>query len=339
MKLLPLTRVLAEEPNLVEPFLGRAADPDRHPFTALNTAFLADGAVLVVPKGVVLEEPIHLLHVSAAGLRDGVLSPALVLPRTLVVLGEASQATVVETYLSRDGSPLLVCPVTEAHVGEGAVLDHHLLQLEGSDTSHVGVREILQARNSQMTSRVFAFGARLARHEITLRLEGEGAHGALEGLFCLTGHQHGDHHTLIEHAAPHASSQETYKGILDGSARGIFDGRIVVRPKAEKSDAHQVNRNLMLSSDARVDSKPQLEIYNNDVRCTHGSTTGRLSADALFYLRSRGLSEASARGLLTFAFASELVGRVKVPPLKTLLERRLLDWLPRSSGAEGGEAR
>lgn len=311
--------MLEKEPARLEPRLGLMRGHRAHPFVALNTAFLSDGAFVLVPDRTVVTEPIHIVNVVEG---NGGFAAH---PRLLVVLGENSQATVLTTHVS--AGEAFVNGVTEVFLGRHAQLDHYELQEEGLETFHIGNVSVHSAPGAQYFSHVFSFGGHLVRNEIAVHLHGDGAGTALDGLFLARGRQHVDNHTLIDHARPHCGSQEYYKGILDEGARGAFDGKIVVRPAAAKTDAHQKNKNLLLSADAVVDSKPQLEIYNNDVKCTHGSATGRLDPDALFYLRSRGLSEAAARSLLTFAFASEITERVKVGPLRDHLETRLMGWL------------
>lgn len=318
---------LAAEPSLGEALLPRALDTARLPLATLNAAFLLDGALLRVPRGVVVEAPIHLLFLTVPAA-DGAGRTIAVAPRAVIALEDGAQATIVETHAGASG-PAFASPVTDAALGRSAVLHHHTLQLAGEDTSHLGLLSVRQERDSQLHARLFSLGGRLVRNETHVLLDGGGAGCTLDGLFCGAGGQQVDNHTVIDHARPHGSSQELYKGILGGRARGAFDGKIVVRKHAAKTDAHQKNRNLLLSGDAQVDSKPQLEIDNNDVRCTHGSATGQLDPDALFYLRSRGLDVATARGLLTLAFGSELTGRVGVPALRSFLEGWLLSWLPR----------
>jgi len=315
---------LAAEPSLGEAVVPRTLDAARLPLAVLNAAFLADGALLRVPRGVVVEAPIHLVFLTVPAAAGTIA----VAPRAVVALEDGAQATVVETHAGASG-PAFTSPVTDALLGRSAVLHHHTLQLAGDDTSHLGLLSVRQERDSQLHARLFSLGGRLVRNETHVLLDGEGAGCTLDGLFCGAGSQQVDNHTVIDHARPHGSSQELYKGILGGRARGAFDGKIVVRKHAAKTDAHQKNRNLLLSGDAQVDSKPQLEIDNNDVRCTHGSATGQLDPDALFYLRSRGLDVATARGLLTLAFGSELTGRVSVLALRSFLEGWLLSWLPR----------
>jgi Fe-S cluster assembly protein SufD len=315
-----LSRLFAAPPDLLEKRLGLLRGHLAHPFIALNAAFLLDGAFIHVPDGVVLAEPLLVVHVT-----DGSVDPVASHPRVVVSLGENAQATIVEAYCGTGEA--FVNPVTEIVLGAHAHLDHTTLQEESLEAVHVGTTEAHLGPGAQLFSHVLSVGGRLVRNELTIRLHGDGAGATLDGLFLARGEQHVDNHTLVDHARPHCGSQQYYKGILDESARGAFDGKVIVRPAGAFTDAHQKNRNLLLSDTARIDAKPQLEIYNNDVKCTHGSATGRLDADALFYLRSRALSEEQARSVLTLAFASEIVDRVPVAPLKAHLTDRVLGWL------------
>lgn len=319
--------VLKHDPGLLEPTLGRLAPHQKHPFVALNTALLTDGAFLFVPKGCVLTDPIHVVFVSTLAS-----TPKMTHPRLHVWLGENSQATIVESYAGADEGTALTNAVTEVVLGAHALLDHNRIQEEGRSTFHIGTTSVHLASGAQYVSHSFTLGGGVARHELAAHLHGEGAGCTLDGFYAASGAQTADNRTFIDHAKPHGSSQELYKGILDGSAKTAFEGKIVVRPGAQKTDAHQRNNNLILSEDALADSRPELEIYNDDVRCTHGSTTGQLDPDAFFYLRSRGLDPASARALLTYAFASEVTSRVKDANLRGYLEGWLLSWLPRNGG-------
>lgn len=318
-----LSRLSAAPPALLEERLGLLGGHRAHPFVAMNAAFLADGAFVNVPDGVVLSEPLVVVHVA-----DGSSGPAAAHPRVVVSLGENAQATVVEAYCGTGEA--FVNPVTEIVLGPHAHLDHATLQEESTEAFHVGTAEAHLGPGAQLFGHVLSVGGRLVRNELTVRIHGEGAGATLDGLFLARGSQQVDNHTLLDHARPHGGSQQYYKGILDGEARGAFDGKVIVRPPAAFTDAHQKNRNLLLSDTARVDAKPQLEIYNNDVKCTHGSATGRLDGDALFYLRSRGFSPEQARSVLTLAFASEIVDRVPLEPLREHLTERVLGWLSRS---------
>jgi Fe-S cluster assembly protein SufD len=327
-----LAEALARHPELVEPYLGQHADFKSHPFVALNTAFWRDGAFVYVPPGKVVEGPIQLSQLVSAFNEH---APYLWYRRALIVLGRGSQATVVESY---NGLALTYATnaVTEIVVGEGAVLDHYKVQEEPTTAFHLACTQAVQARGSNFSTHYIGFGGQLVRNEVRVLFTGEGGEATVNGLYQATGTQHADNHTVIDHARPHCASHELYKGILDGKARGVFNGRIFVRQDAQKTDAKQTNQTLLLSDDATINTKPQLEIYADDVKCTHGATVGQLSQEQLFYLRSRGIGTQEARALLTFAFANDIIGRVKVPALRERLERILLEvrHLPRVENEE-----
>jgi Fe-S cluster assembly protein SufD len=323
-----LSRLFVAPHELLEKRLGLLHGHRSHPFVAMNAAFLGDGAFVHVPDGAVLAEPLLVVHVA-----DGSAGPAAAHPRIVISLGENARATVVEAYCGTGEA--FVNTVTEIVLGPHAHLDHARLQEESPETHHVGTAEAHLGPGAQLFGHLLSVGGKVVRNELTVRLHGDGAGATLDGLFLARGTQQVDNHTLVEHARPHCGSQQYYKGILDGQARGAFDGKVVVRPAGAFTDAHQKNRNLLLSDTARVDAKPQLEIYNNDVKCTHGSATGRLDDDALFYLRSRGFSPGEAQSVLTLAFASEIVDRVPLEPLKAHLSARVLGWL----GGNAPEAR
>ncbi len=318
-----LAEALARQPERLEPHLARYAAFDRHPFVALNTAFLEDGAYLELPRGAVVETPIHLLFVSTGGAA----APAASFPRTLIVAGEASQSTVVETYTG--AGAYLACPVTELFAGPSAVVDHYKLQRESPEAFHLATFQVQAERASAPSSHSIVLGGGLVRNDVNAVLAGEGIDCILNGLYLLTGRQFLDNHMRVEHTAPHCASHELYKGVLDGRSRAVFNGLIHVHPGAQKTDAKQSNRNLLLSRDAIANSNPQLEIFADDVRCTHGSTVGQLDDDAVFYLRSRGIGAEAARSLLTYAFASDVVERVKVPAVRHDLEEFLFTRLPK----------
>ena len=287
-------------------------------FAALNTAFWRDGAFVYVPAGANVAEPVYLLFVTTAQGRAQVDHP-----RSLIVLEPESQATLVESYVTLAGDAYLTNAMTEIVVGAGGGLDHYKLQLEGQGAFHVGRTQVRQLRASRVGSCSVTLGGRLVRNDIQAHLGAEAASCTLSGLFVTGGRQHVDTHTVIDHAAPRAMSRQLYKGILDGRARGVFNGRVIVRPGANGTDAHQTNKNLLLSDEAEVDSKPQLEIFADDVKCSHGAADGQIAADAMFYLRSRGLDEAAARTLLTFGFANEVLGRIRIEPVRSWLESLL----------------
>jgi len=317
-----LAELAAERPELLRTHLGALADPERSPLAALNAAGFVDGAAVILPRGAVVEGPIHLVFAASP---DG--RPTAAFPRVLVIAGDGAQATLVESYLGVPGRTL-TAPVTEIVLGDGAVVDHYRIQEESLDAYHLAVQAVRQGRASAFSSHAVNLGAELARNDVAAELLGEGADCVLNGLYVVGGTQHVDTSMRVRHAVPHCTSHELYKGILDGGAHGVFTGRIVVDPGAQKTDAKQTNRNLLLSPTALANSNPQLEIFADDVKCTHGSTIGRLDEDAVFYLRSRGLDRAAAESLLTWAFASDIVGRIKVEPVRSALEEFLVERLP-----------
>jgi Fe-S cluster assembly protein SufD len=318
-----LRELLREAPGLLEPWLARAADGRTGVFSDLNTAFAEDGAVVLVAPGTVVRDPILVAHLAA-----GNGTPAVSYTRTLVVAGRGSECRVVEALASPDGQASLSNAVTEVVVEDNAAVQHHKLQQEGGDALHVATLAARLGRDARFTNHAITLGAALSRNDIDVRFDAPGGECVLNGLFVLDGQRVADTHSRVDHAQPHCTSRQVYKGIVDGQARGVFHGLVVVRPGAQKTDAVQTNRNLLLSREALVHSIPQLEILADDVKCKHGSTTGQLDPDALFYLRSRGLGEPAARSLLTWAFASDLVRRIEVEPLRRTVERHLQEHLP-----------
>lgn len=324
-----LAAALESYPGRIGPHLGRHADFQSNPFTALNTAFLEDAGVVLVSPGAVLEEPIHLLFLSLSGNE-----PAVSHPRTLILAGAGSEASVIETYTGPPEGVYLTNAATEIVLEDGARLEHSRVQAEGPAAFHVAAIQADQARASRLVSHAISIGAALARVDVGSRLSGEGATCLLNGLYTADGARHVDHHTTLDHAAPGCSSLEIYKGILGGNARAVFNGRIVVRPLAQKTDARQSNRNLLLSDDAVVHTRPQLEIYANDVKCTHGATVGQLDAEGMFYLRSRGIGPDQARLMLIHAFAGEVLDRIRFAPLRRRIRDEILPRLPALPGLE-----
>jgi Fe-S cluster assembly protein SufD len=321
-----LREVLVREPDRLRPHLGRNVGDEPNVFAALNAAFLEDGAVVAVPAGKVAQDPIHVLHFSTG---DG--PPSVSHPRTLIVARARSQATVVETWAGADGAAYFTNAVTEVFLEDGAVLDHYTVQREGDAAFHVATLGAQQGRAARFSDHSVTLGGALHRRDVNTVFDGEGGECVLNGLFVAGGRQHMDTHTRIDHALPHCSSRELYKGVLDGQARGVFHGTILVRKDAQKTDAMQTNKNLLLSGQALVQSTPALQIFADDVKCKHGSTTGQLDPAALFYLRSRGIGEAAARALLTWAFASDLVGRIKVDAIRTGITAFLQSRLPQAA--------
>lgn len=321
-----LVHALPVHPDLIQAHLGRYAEYHQDAFTALNTAFVEDGAFVSIRRGTVLEEPIHLLYVSTE-----TPAPIITHPRNLIVAGEDSQVTVVEDYASLGDGVSFCNAVTEVVVGQNSVLSHYLIERESPQAFNVSTLRVQQGRSSSVTSHAVLLGGALVRNNVHPVLAGEGGDCLINGLFLATGRQHMDNYMKVEHASPHCGSRQFYNGILDGRSHGVFHGRIIVHKDAQKTDAKQTNRNLLLSEDAQIDTKPQLEIYADDVKCTHGATIGQIDEDAIFYLRSRGIAKASARGLLLFAFAGESLQRMKVEAIRKHLEALVAEWLPQGA--------
>ena len=318
-----LGKVLAAAPDAVAPHLGRLASIESQAFTALNTAFLRDGAVIEVPPGVVVDEPIHLLFVTV-----GAEGPVLSQPRVLVLAGEHSQVRVVESHAGDGDASYLSNTVTEVVVNDNAVVDHYTVVREAGSAFRVGSLHSTLGRASSFSAHSITLSGAIVRNEVSVVLGGEGAECTLNGLYLANGRQLVDNQTTIDHAQPHCDSHELYKGILDGLSRAVFNGKIIVRLDAQKTNAKQSNKALLLSEDAQVTTKPQLEIFADDVKCTHGATVGQLDEEALFYLRSRALSEAQSRQLLIHAFAAGLLAHIKVDAIRNQLDGLLLDRLP-----------
>ena len=298
----------------VESHFARSARFDNQAFVALNTALAEDGAVVEIDKDAVREQPIHLLFLSAP---DG--GPTVSHPRNLIVAGRGSQASVIETYIGAGRSACFTNAVTEIVLGDGAVFDHYRIQQESDLAFHVATVQAVQGRHSILSSHNVALGAALARNDVNSVLDAEGAECFLNGLFFAAGARHVDNHTLLDHAKPHGQSRELYKGILAGRGVGVFNGKIVVRKDAQKTNAIQSSRNLLLSGEAVVNTKPQLEIFADDVRCTHGATVGQIDREALFYMQSRGIPAGAARQLLIHAFAGEVLDHMKWQPAREKL--------------------
>jgi Fe-S cluster assembly protein SufD len=314
-----LANAVQRDDDILHAHLSRYVRYQEHSFVALNTAFIEDGALVLIPKGAVVEEPIYLIFVST-----GQYGPVVSHPRNLIVAGEGSQARIVEIHIGAGSGAYFANAVTEIFGGEGASIDHYLLQREGNAGFHIGTLEAQLSRQCNLSANSITLAGSLVRNDVHVVLNGEGSECSLNGLYLVDGKQHVDNHTEIEHCMPRAKSQELYKGILSGSARGVFNGKILVHKDAQKSDARQTNKNLVLSENAVINTKPQLEIHADDVKCSHGSTVGQLDRDSLFYLRSRGIDSAEAQSLLCYAFASEVVNRVKIAPMRAQLDDYLL---------------
>ncbi len=320
VKVSTLSDALREEPEWVEQHLGSLAAFDRTAFTALNTAFMQDGVVVRVPKGEVVDVPLHIVHVVDAQADGAALHPRLV-----VVAEPLAQITLVESFVGLDKASYLMNAVAEIVVGNGARVDHYKIQRDSTEAFHVGTVQATQGRDSVFHSFSYAVGAALSRTNIYTRLAGEGGEARLNGMYMLDGVQHADHQTFVEHLAESCTSRELYKGILDGASHGVFNGKVYVDPLAQKTDGKQTNKALLLSDRARVDTKPQLEIFADDVKCTHGATIGRIDEHALFYLQSRGIPIENAKALLTYAFAAEALETIEIDALRLELERQVFE--------------
>jgi Fe-S cluster assembly protein SufD len=337
-------QIAAGDPQ-VEEQLGKYLNFRRDSFAALNTAFMEDGASIYVPRNIVVEQPIYLLYVSAPGA-----ARVMDHPRNLIVVEENSQATIVEDYVSLPASqssgseeasaanPAFSNAVTELVAAESAVVSHYMIVREADDAFNISTLRIQQGRSSNVSTHSVLLGGALVRNNVHPVLAGEGAECLINGLFMANGRQHMDNYMLVEHASPHCNSRQFYNGILNGQSHGVFHGRIIVHKDAQKTDAKQTNRNLLLCDDAQIDTKPQLEIYADDVKCTHGATIGQVDENALFYLRSRGLAEVSAKHLLLQAFANECMDRMNSGVVRDHLERLVTECLPETAKFSGERA-
>jgi len=303
-----------ESPASLEPHFGRAASLQNAAFVALNTALFADGIVATVDAGVEASIPLHIVHLAVPGA-----TPAAVHPRSLVIAAVGSRLTLVESFVALRPGTYLTNAVTEILAADDACVTHVKIQTEAAAAWHVATVAGHQARGAQIVSHNISFGAALARNDIGSRLDGPGAECRLYGLYVVDGVQHVDNHTWLDHAMPHCPSWEMYKGLLGGASRAVFNGRIVVRDGAQKTDAKQSNKNLILGDKAVVHTRPQLEIHANDVKCTHGATIGRLDDAALFYLRTRGIGKDEARSVLVRAFADDLIDIIPARELREVL--------------------
>jgi Fe-S cluster assembly protein SufD len=334
VKVLSLSDAWGKAPDLAARVGTILTDADQHAFTMLNTAFMPDGIVIHVAADVELKTPIHVLFVSDAHAAKTVMHP-----RNLIVVDRNARATVIESYAATSDASYFTNAVTEVSVADGATLEHYKMQREGRRAFHVGTIEARQERNSHYVSFSFATGASLSRTNIYTKLAGEGCGSTLNGLYMLDGEQLCDHQTRIEHAEPNCFSRELYKGVLDGRSHGVFNGKVYVHPIAQKTDGKQTNNTLLLSKDAQVDTKPQLEIFADDVKCTHGATIGRLDEMALFYMKSRGVDAETARRLLIYAFAADVLETIERPEVREGLERSTLQrFTGEAAGMEQVEA-
>jgi Fe-S cluster assembly protein SufD len=310
---------IADDPAVSQSHLGKHASFSENAFVALNTAMIADGALVRVARGAVIEEPIEIFYLTSGGVQ-----PIAVHPRALILVGADARCTIVERYQGAGEGAYFNNAVTEIVVGERAAVDHYKVQLETVSAFHIATLHATIGRSAALASHSISLGGALVRNDANATLS-EGSEATLNGLYIVNGTQHIDNHTMIDHTMPHGTSHELYKGILDGKAHAVFNGKIIVRKDAQKTDSKQTNKNLVLSDDAVVDTKPELQIFADDVRCTHGATIGQLDSEAMFYLQSRGIGKSEARSLLTYAFAQDVVDRIKVQSLRDSLERILFE--------------
>ncbi|MFA7431287.1 MAG: Fe-S cluster assembly protein SufD [Rhodospirillaceae bacterium] len=327
-----LATALETDPQAVEPYLGRLQPLESYPFAALNTGLMGDGLVIRVKDGALIEMPLHV--VSVAHAPDGV--PVAFHPRLLVLIGKGAVATLLESHVGVDGGETLSNGVTEISVGDDAVFHHYKVQNESPTATHLAAAQVVVGAKAVYESFALSFGARLSRHDIRVCLDGEGAEARVNGAYAADTGQHMDTSSFIDHALPHGTSAQTYKGVVDGSGRGVFQGRINVRRAAQGTNGHQLHKALLLSRKAEVDAKPELTIFADDVQCSHGATCGQLDDDHMFFLRARGLNEEEARGLLIEGFLDDVIDMVFAEAVKAAMKDMVHAWLlNRSSRKEG----
>lgn len=332
VKVTSIAKAIASGSPLLEKHFAHYAESAKRPFVALNTALAEDGALVEISPDVALTQPIYLCFVAGPSHE-----PLIYHPRNLIVLGRGSQATIVEQYLSlgQDHQQIYFTnAVTEVALGENARVEHIKEQDESLRAFHIATLQFHLERSSSASTTSVALGGSLDREDVIAVLDGPGAECTLNGLYVTSGSQHVDNHTTIDHAQPHCSSRELYKGILDGKSTGVFNGKIVVRKDAQKTDSKQSNKNLLLAEDCVINTKPQLEIFADDVKCTHGATIGQIDAESIFYLRSRGIGHEQAWAMLTLAFANDVLGKIKSEPLRARLEQTVSEKLTTKQGRE-----
>ena len=309
-----LSTAMKQDDVEIQKYISKRASESRNIFTALNTAFTIDGAYIHVPENVVVDKPIHLIFISRG---EG---KTISQPRNLIVAGKNSQAKIIEHYVSAGDEVYFTNAVTLLYLGENSNIETIKIQTESLNAYHIATTEISLDSNANYESQAISLGSNIYRHDLNVTLNGEGANATLDGLYLTSGNQLSDTHSMIDHAAPHCTSHERYKGILDDKSRGVFNGKIMVRPGAQKTNSYQENKNIILSNDAKVDTKPQLEIFADDVKCSHGATVGQLNKESIFYLRSRGIGEEQARLILIYAFANDILKNIKIEAIRNSLE-------------------
>ena len=317
-----LPTAVSAHASAIEPHLGRHVGFEDNVFAALNTAFLHDGALIIVPRNASVDKPVHLLFIATQ-------KEAASHPRCLLIAESGSAVTVVEDYVSLQEEAYVTNAVTEIVLADNAQVNHIRVQRDSTEAFHIASCAVSLAHASRYRSVSVALGARISRYDLNVLLAAEGVECTVDGLALITGRQLADTHTCIDHAKPHGTSWQSHKCIVDGAAHAVFNGKIMVRPGAQRTDSSQSSRNLLLNAKARVDTKPQLEIFADDVKCAHGATVGQLDNEEVFYLKSRGLSEITARNLLTYAFGAEIIDRISVASLKHRLEQTVLEQTQR----------
>jgi len=323
----PLNEALVDGMPEIESHLSHHAKSESNALVALNTAFFQDGALIVVPERTTISKPLQILHVA---LHDDVM----ISPRNLIVIGDQSEISILESYVSLNGSSYFTNAVTEMFIGQNAICEHSKIQKESENAFHISSTNVEQKRDGSYSSYNITIGAAIARNEVDVALNGEGSNSVLNGLYLSAGQQHVDNHTAIDHCRPNATSQELYKGILDGKSKAVFNGKIVVRKEAQLTNARQTNKNLLISDGAQVSTKPELQILADDVKCSHGATIGQLDPEAIFYFESRGMNAEIAKSLLTFGFAAEVVETIKSQPVR----EHLTEWIRRTLGRGNHES-
>ncbi len=322
IRIASLASALQTDSALIQKHLARHAQDEKNAFSALNTAFFTDGAFIYVPAGKTVADPVHLLFITTSGDAGAAFSP-----RNLIIAEASSKLTVIESYVSTGKGAYFTNAVEEMVIGENAVVEHCKFQDESPEAYHIAAIHVHLARNCNFIAHSIATGAKLSRNNIRTCLSDSGVECVLNGLYITRDEQLADHHMVVDHAKPHCNSHEYYNGILSGKSRGVFHGRILVRPDAQKTDAKQTNKNLLLSDEATIDTKPQLEIYADDVKCTHGATIGQLNDESIFYLRARGIGKETARRMLIHAFAGEIIDRIRCEAAREEMDRIVWDRL------------
>jgi len=311
-----IAEAIKNDSPFVKKHFSKYADHKNHIFTALSTAYTDDGAFIYIPEGKIVENPVHIIYITSSDDNKIIIQP-----RNLFIAGKNSQVTIIEHYVSTEESVYFTNSVTEIVADENSVVDHIKLQEESINAFHIARMEVNQERNSNFSSHLISIGGELTRNDFNSRFNAEGSECTLNGLYMLEGNQLFDAHTLIDHAMPRCNSHEHYKGILNDKSRGVFNGKVIVRPDAQKTNAFQENNNILLSNNALVNTKPQLEIFADDVKCSHGATIGQLDEEARFYLKSRGIGEEASRAILLHAFASDVITSIKTESLRNYLEK------------------